>query len=542
MKIFASTLLFTFFLFLSNCSKIESEKNSGPCYGGTLNYSCLASLENLDPQKILFKTDTNIASLIYEGLIKYDEEKNTIIPCLAEKWHILDQGCRYIFKIRDNVFFHDDPCFKHGKGRQLTAFDVLFTFERIASAETQCPQFYLFSGKICGIEDFHRNASKNISGIRVLNDLEIEFTLEKPYVSFLKLLSSTTAFIVPKEATDFYGELFPQKPVGTGAFRFSQWKQLEKLSLVKNEHYWGRTADGARLPYLAQINIHLISNLMIMATEFLQGKLDLLSISKLNYEKLVKGNENGKKCHIAYVQHDPGIRFFGISFDSDNPLSRHLQLRRYLAKSFDRSKLSSDPLLHNDLANTLVPIWLLKNKKQNWYTFDPQFPKTNYYSKQINKKISISSNIDTQEINILQSALQNLGLKTEINVQKVDYYKHLYMQKPDIFRISYRPSYSDPEEYYELFHSAHLKNNNLTGYSNPEYDKLLELARIEQNPEKRQSLFLKLEQILKQDIPVIYLLESQPTYFVAHNGIHEVHASMNVLDFNQIWINREENK
>jgi len=502
--------------------------------------SALAQIETLDPQKILFLSDLRIASFIYEGLVGMNEDQN-LFPLLAESWEKLDGGRRIRFHLRKGVRFQDDPCFPDGVGRIITAEDVLFTFQRLASPAIKCPNWYLFEGKIVGMDAFHAGKSSTILGIRVLTPDEIEFHLTKAYFSFLKLLATVPAQIVPREAITAYGTNLGRHPVGTGPFRLVRWKPLSEILLVRNDHYWQVDSEGNHLPYIEALQIKLISNPVLKISEFLKGNLDVLRVREKDFVELRKQPEFQKKFQVAQKISNLGVRFFGFSMNKKTSLSREPRLRQAIIRAFQREKLNENNPLPQPLARSFVPPFLLNSHSFSWYTYTPKSARQmvrEMSSAVQNQTIEISSNIKTPEVDLLCQAIHNLGLRCKIDIHPVKYFAHILNDRPDIFRVSFLPSYPDPEEYYTLFYSKNIGSTNLTGYRNPKFDVLLEKVLVEQNSNVRQGLFVQIEKILAQDIPAIYLIQTPPNYVLISHKLHGVTMRMTSTDFRHVWIER----
>ena len=530
-------------LVITSCSKKDAYlADDLPKYGGTLRITASAELGNLDPQKIIYWSDWNVASMVYDGLVSFDENYIDLIPTIAKSWQKFDEGKRIVFNLRDDVFFHDDPCFVDGEGRNLTAEDVLFTFKRIADPDLKCANWYIFDGKIQGLSDYFNQTTDEISGIKILDDYTIEFNLTKPYFSFLKLMASPTAFIVPKEAVDYYGENIAKHPVGTGPFRLVQWKQLEQVSLIKNKKYWLKDKFDQQLPYLDGIEIILISNPVLTVSEFMKGSFDLFAASGQTYNQLLDDPNFKSKFKIAKTSQDFAIRFLGFSVDKNTSLSKFAPARQAIALGFDRESLKQDLNNIMNIANSFVPKSLLPNVGENWFPFDLDFAKTTIATvdPSIKKQeIVICSNIRTKAVETLSRTFENLDLNYNIDIHPVNYYEDIVEERPDIFRISFYPSYPDPEEYYALFYSKSSPTTNVTGYKNPTFDELLENAMVEQNQIKRQNYFYQLEKILKKDVPVLYISHSLPKYFITPHSVYGLMMKSTIPDFRHVWIKAE---
>lgn len=537
-------LVFSLILFLGlSCSRKETYlADDLPKYGGTLRITASAELGNLDPQKIIYWSDWNIASMVYEGLVDFDENYIDLRPTIAESWLKFDEGKRIIFHLRKNVFFHDDPCFPGGKGRELTAKDVLFTFKRIADPEVKCANWYIFKGKIQGLDAFHNQLVDEISGIKIIDDNTIDFRLTKPYFSFLKLLASPTAYIVAKEAVDYYGENIAKHPVGTGPFRFIRWKQLEEISLIKNEKYWLKDQFGQQLPYLDGVQIRLISNPVVAVSELMKGSLDLLATNQQTYFRLKKNPNFFTKFKLAKTTQDFAVRFFGFSVDKNTLLSKYSQARQAIALGFDREYLRQELPDVMNLPVSFVPNSLLPDYTEDWYHYDPDIAKQKIAAVDPaikSQEIVICSNIRTLAFEKLSQTITNLDLKCNIDIHPVNYYEDIVKNRPDIFRISFYPSYPDPEEYYALFYSKSSPTTNVTGYKNSRFDELLERAMVEQNQQKRQNYFFQLEKMLKEDVPLLYISHSLPKYFITPHTVNGLEMKSTIPDFRQVWIKTE---
>lgn len=534
-------IVFSLFFLIQCVSEHDTEFKQGNPYGGVLKLSCPGSLETLDPQKIMFGTDWKISALVFEGLTGYNENADSVKPVLAKSWIEFDQGKRFIFELRKNIYFHDDPCFPNGIGRKLNAYDVLYTFKRIADKQTRCPNWYLFHDKIEGVTDFYNQKSSEISGITVLDSLHIEFRLTRPYTSFLKFLSTPSASIICKEAVEFYRDKIKQHPVGTGAFRLSNWKQLVDVSLVKNAHYWQKDSLGRPLPYLDGVHIKLISNTVVRISEFVNGNLHLLEANEQTFRKLKDEPGFDSKYTMVSRQPDLGVRFFGFALDKETLLSKEPIMRRAIATAFNRDEIwkkgNSGPLP----THTYVPEYFFKKTAFHWYDYNLNLARQ--WMAKVNPRLSkqvikIASNHEYSELEALRQGIEALHLNCIIDLRKVRYYPSLLEDRPDIFRISFYPNYPDPEEYYFLFHSGNAPENNLTGYKNPEYDRILERAVIEHNKIKRQELFERLEKILKHDVPLLYLKPSPPAYILTSKIVHGLKVNFNTLDFSRLWLDK----
>src|SRR5690606_26550827 len=134
----------------------------------------------------------------------------------------------YTFVIRKGVFFHDDPCFPNGKGRELTAHDIKYCFSKLCTPDINNQGFSMFKDILKGANEYFQASEggavpqKELEGIKVIDNYTIEFTLTGPNSIFVYNLARPFTFIFPKEAYDKYGVEMRTKAVGTGAFKISR--------------------------------------------------------------------------------------------------------------------------------------------------------------------------------------------------------------------------------------------------------------------------------------------------------------------------------
>ena len=158
--------------------------------------------------------DSVLYSNVFEGLTRFASD-GAVIPGLAKSWEISDDGTEYIFHLNSGVTFHD--------GSTMDANDVKFSLDRARSEDSTNAQKALFSG---------------IKNIEVLTNDKVKVTLASPNGSFLFNMAWGDAVIVAPETVDG----IKTNPIGTGAFKFSNWVQGDKIELLRNDQYWGTPA------------------------------------------------------------------------------------------------------------------------------------------------------------------------------------------------------------------------------------------------------------------------------------------------------------
>jgi oligopeptide transport system substrate-binding protein len=535
-----STCWILIFLALAGCNSRQPGTRSARS-GGAFKLIYQTSPDTLDPHQLIFRADWEIASLIYEGLLGYGDTPSSLRPLLAESWERLDEGKRWIFKLRDNAYFHDSPCFAGGRGRKVAARDVVYSFERIARIKDRCPNWILFSGKIEGIDEFSNGKASSIHGVKAIDDRRIEIRLTKPYAAFLKVLASSAACIVPKEAVDFYGDNFGSHPAGTGPFRLVQWQPLEQMLLYRHDRYWKSGPDGAALPYLNAIEINFRSDVTqsVQLAQFLKGETYLFSAEQKLFESIKETVLKHQKYQLAGVIPSSAVRFLGFSLDKLSPFSRDPELRRAVAMAFDRHGLAKlTPQVNVVLANTLVP-QLFLNHRFPWHSHDSDAARKIMAAHQRELEENpptLASNFQSGDVELLQQDLARISVKSTVQIRPAEYFQYIVKARPTLFRVSFIPSFFDPENYYCLFWSKSSRDFNLTGYKNREFDQILESAMIQPDESKRKELFARLEEILHRDVPAIYLHHGSPDYLIVSPFVRGFKVRFLQPDFTETWL------
>ncbi|WP_069300793.1 ABC transporter substrate-binding protein [Neptunicoccus sediminis] len=169
--------------------------------------------------------DSVLYSNVFEGLTRFGPD-GSVNPGLAESWDISEDGLTYTFHLREGVKFHD--------GTDLDASDVVFSLDRARAEDSANAQKALFAG---------------IASVEAVDPATVKLTLSAPNGSMLFNLAWGDAVIVAPESI----ETIKQTPIGTGAFKFDNWVQGDKIDLSRNENYWGTPAklDKATFKFIS---------------------------------------------------------------------------------------------------------------------------------------------------------------------------------------------------------------------------------------------------------------------------------------------------
>ena len=496
----------TFILFFAGC--YSSEKTSE----NTFHYNETTGIASLDPAFAKNQSVMWAVHQLYNTLVEVDSQLN-IIPSLAHRWEISADKKTYTFYLRDDIYFHDDPCFPNGKGRKMKAADVEFSFNRIIGTVTASPGSWIFNNKVDSLLPF-----------KAVNDSTFIVQLQRPYHPILGILSMQYCSVVPEEAVKKYGNDFRRHPVGTGPFSFVAWEEGQALIMKKHPRYFEKDENGRSLPYLEGVKVSFFDS---KATEFLlfrQEKLDFINDIDASFKDEVltkKGVLRKDWQGKINLQTHPylNIEYFGILFDSVNPVLKNSPLkqkkiRQAINYGFDREKMVL--YLRNSLgipaSSGFVPSGLpsFDSMKVKGYHYDP------IKAKQLVKEANIPSNsgpiklltipIYSDIASYIARQLQEIGLNVEVEViQKSLLLELTSNSRALFFRGSWIADYPDAENYLSVFYSKNPAPPNYTRFKNARFDALFEKAIAEPNDSLRYEIYRQADQVMIEEAPVVPL-------------------------------------
>jgi peptide/nickel transport system substrate-binding protein len=480
-------------------------------------YNQTGGLTSLDPAYANIRSNVWATSQIYNGLFSFSQTLD-LNPELAQEYEISEDGKCYTLKVAPNIYFHDNPCFKGGKGREFVAQDAVYSFKRVLKEGTGS---WVFNDKVITNAD----GTPSDTCFKAIDKYTLRIYLKSRFNIFLQLLATPYCFIVPHEAVEKYGKDFGKNPVGTGAFKFQSWEVGKKLTFVKNERYWEHDYKHHQLPYLDAIEISFEEDRNVEFEEFRKGNLHFLAnISKNSFYKIAdkKGKLKKDFAQKFSIQKIPYLNteYIGFYLESnpkDNPLLR-VQVRKALAYAIDRQGLLAR--LRNNVGepaeegfvpsalpsfdSTLFNGYAYNLKKAKTILAEAGFPN----GKGLPTLILHTYNSDIGIANFLVNSWKKLGVQVRLELNQFATHRSMVGDgKAMMFRGSWLGDYPDAENYLALGYSKNFApmGPNFFHFKNTEYDKLFEEAQETDNLFTRYDDYLKLDQILMDNVVMIPL-------------------------------------
>lgn len=521
--------------FLAGCYSEEKRKNF-------FLYNETTGIASIDPSFAKNQSIMWAVHQLYNTLVEVDSSLH-IVPSLAKHWKISADKKTYTFYLRNDVFFHDDACFPGGKGRKMTAKDVVYSLNRLLDKTVASPGSWIFNGKV-----------DTAHGFSFKDDTTFQITLLKPYQPILGILSMQYCSIVPEEAIRKYGADFRRHAVGTGPFQFVAWEEGQALILKKNKNYFEKDSTGQRLPYLDGIKVSFNDS---KATEFLlfrQGKLHFINDIDASFkdEVLTKRGTlrtewNGK----IQLQTHPylNIEYLGILVDTANPLVKSSPLRLQKVRQainygFDRRKMVL--YLRNSIGipaeSGFVPVGLpsFDSLKVRGYTYHPALARrllrdAGFTPSRPPKVKLLTIPVYADMADYIARQLEEIGFAVQVEVvQKSLLLELTSTSRAAFFRGSWIADYPDAENYLSVFYSKNPAPPNYTRYHNPAFDAVFEKALAETNDSIRFHLYRQADQLVMQDAPVVPLWYDVIIHLVQPEVLSFPPNALNLLELRRV--------
>ncbi len=484
---------------------VSSNTNAGRPQGGKL-VRLYRDPPTMDPHLTTDNISGGLVNEIFGGLVTLGLDLK-VVPDLAERWDVSDDGRVYTFHLRKDAKFHD--------GKPVTAEDVRWSLERVADPNTLSPVAEQYLSDIVGVSAKLAGQESSISGLQVVDQHTIRITIDEPKSYFLAKLTYPTAFILDQKNVEGDGDEWLRQPNGTGPFKLAEYEIGEVLRLVRNEYY------HLGPPNLDEVEFILAGgNAMIM---YENDEIHLTGVGLADLERVLDPSEL-LNAELKAAPSSFGVSYIGLNVDMpplDDPL-----FRQALSMAIDRDTIAVAVLdgLRIPATTIIPPGFPSYSTDVQGYGYDPERAlevlKLSKYGNDLDNlpriTLSISGSFGADvpldlEV-ILQSWQEVLGVEVEIQqTEWATFLQDLQARRYHMFTLGWSADYADPENFLDiLFHSG--SENNHTNYSSPQVDDLLEQARVEPDQETRFELYNRIEQMILDDAPWVLLWNTGETY------------------------------
>ncbi|WP_312114569.1 SgrR family transcriptional regulator [Brevibacillus reuszeri] len=269
----------------------------------TLRMSFYRTIPALDPPFVGRRTESHMVNQIFDTLIRYDELQEAFVPHLAHHWEADESGTEWTFYLRKGVLFHH--------GRELTAHDVVWTFQRIADPKTGSPYRYMLA---------------DVEQITAVKDTTVVITLKRPNHMLLSFLASDRMSILPGEIVAQKGAGFTRLPVGSGPFRLVRNDEQMFILEAVPTYFLGRA-------HLDRVEIWVVPQNSLRENYF-------SSEGEVHFQTFWKTLEPMEKW-TGLERIERGSTYLAVNLNRTGPLQKK-EVRHAIHRLLDREKMIAD--------------------------------------------------------------------------------------------------------------------------------------------------------------------------------------------------------
>jgi len=423
---------------------------------------------------------------MYNYLVRKDAHQQTQ-PDLATSWSKIDDTT-WEFKLRDDVKFHN--------GDPFTAADVKYTLERVANDNT-----LLEYGNY-----------KQIKEVKVIDDHTVHILTHGPQPVLLNRLSRLGSGMLPSKYIQEKGfDEYLKNPVGTGPYKFKEWKRDDRLILERNDDYFGEKGKWDEVVFRA------IPEDSTRVSELLTGGVDVaVNIPPTDLDRIKDNNS-------TYVLQGPTQRVMQLTMRmTDGTPTANPKVREAIEMAIDKQAIVDNILAGG---GTITRTRVTPGN----FGADPSLFGTSIYdperAKQLLKEAGYGNGLeitmsspsgrylkDKETAELIQAFLGEVGIKVNLELMEWSKFNEMYRSKKmkEMFMIAYANSMFDGSLAFDRAHSEIAKGE--TDYNNPEVDKLLEEAEVNMNVPEREKQYHQIQQMVANDRPFIYLFQMSANY------------------------------
>jgi len=493
--------------------------NGKPIYGGTLKIGAEAAADTVISVYAHSEGSANDLSFMYDGLVNQDPNFK-VVPWLAQSWSISKDGKVYTFHLRRNALWSD--------GVPITSADVKFEYDLTTNPASNAP---------------YKSDYDVVKSVTTPDKYTVVYTLKEPDAPFLSSVAASLPHVpLPVHV---YGKVppsqlqhadFSKNLVTSGPYTLTEWKHDDHLLLSSNKRWWKRR------PYIDQVYIKEYTGNEPVQFALQNGDVDTSYFLTTAMWEALKADSR------FILIHNPADQFNWWVVNMRNPILADINVRKAVMYAYDR-KTEAEKLFHNEDIPTFSPIpmairWAYDPSTEKAYAFDPQKAAklldddgwktgSDGYRHKAGKLLAFTtsliagSDVSTKSFELFQADLKNVGIKTSARAYEFNvFFNNEQKGDFDVGAGGFEGA-ADPDPFQLLSSKAWAPNGlNYGQYSNAQMDDLINQGRRISDPAKRKALYLKLQQLVVDQVPEFF--DVAPYYRVFINkrilGVNPSHG------------------
>ncbi|MFW5986493.1 MAG: ABC transporter substrate-binding protein [Halanaerobiales bacterium] len=494
-------------------------------YGGTFVFGRGGDSVGLDPIQVTDGESFKVTQQIYDTLVMFEPGTTEVIPGLAKEWEISEDGKTVTFYLREGVEFHD--------GNPVNAEAIKWNFDRWGYEDHP----YHIGGDFYYYSYMFQDFPGVIKEVKAVDEYTVEFNLTDPQGPFLNNLAMVSFGIASPEAVKEHGEDYFKNPVGSGPFKFVEWKQGDRVVLEANEDYWGGR------PYLDKVVFRSIPDNGARYMELKAGSIDMMDY--INPEDV----DDAEKSDGLDVVLRPSMNVGYFSMNQEVEPFDDVKVRKALAHAVNKESLIGAFYagLAEPAKNPLPPSLWGYNDDIEDYEYNPEkarellaeagYPdgfEFDFYYMPVPRPYFPQPKMIAQA---LQFYFSEIGV--EANLLSYDWGTYLdkyYAKELDTYILGWTGDNGDPDNF--LYVLLDQTQNNFN-YKNDELHEVLVEAQRTMDHEKRVELYEEAQVIIHNDVPWVTIAHSTPPLVKKSKIRNYVPNPTSTEKFHEVWIEQE---
>jgi len=473
--------------------------------GDMLVESSIGDAKTLCPPLVSESAGGDIIGLVFNGLLRYNE-KLELEGALAEKWTVSPDGKVITYHLRPGVKFHD--------GVPLTADDVVFTYQVYTDPKVNTP---------------YGADYQYIQSVNALDPLTVRVTYRQAYAP---ALTNTFSSILPKHilaGKDLNKDDFNRHPIGTGPYKFVEWKTDQKIVLEANPDYW----EGK--PHIKRFVMRIIPDQSAGFLSLLKGETDAIgawTTGTITPEQYARQTQDAKFTGRFNKHQTDQFAYYFIGWNEANPLFKDPKVRKAMTLAIDRTAIIQNVVygLAKPCTGPFVPDSWASDPSVKPLPYDPAAAKkllaqagwkdvdgSGVLTKDLGdgkrtpfkfKLYTNQGNVSRERIaTIVQQQLKEIGVQVEPVIMEWTALLSQFIDKRKYDAMVMGWQFGPEPDCYLSWHSSQTGEHqyNQVGYKNAEVDRLLVEGRTTLNQAKRQAIYRRIHRILHEEQPCTFL-------------------------------------
>jgi peptide/nickel transport system substrate-binding protein len=516
---------------LTDSAASDYASSDAPSQGGALIFGLIGEVKSLDPGVLQDKAPAQITTNIYENLVKFDRKSLEIRPCLATRWETGNNDRTWTFSLRKNVKFHDGTIFD--------AWAVKFTFDR--QLDPRHPFHYPSYGRFLFCNALFGSGHGLIDNIEVIDPYTVRFTLSQPCVPFLKEIALYPFAIVSPRAVKKWKDEYFEHPVGTGPFRFLEWRKPQRIVLAVNRDYWGNR------PHLDRVIFEPFADITSCQRQLERGQIDLMNSAQFSTIDDLKQNAEIKIAKL------PSLHFCYMAINCQRPFFNSRDFRKALNSLIDRKSIAEVLNGRALPATGVLPPGMMGHSSDIGYSYEPKkgsaYLKRFYPTKEGSQPVLLFPDVSQPYLNDPEGMatricefLREGGLDvTPMKVTGGEFGRKVRFGEYDLALWGIINETGDPDVFmvppWDPL-NARPGGTNVSFYMRNELHRELWSARGITDERKRESLYRRVDRSLFEDaamVPLAYCYE----ILAYRKSVHDVPVHFSGLyDMTSVWMEK----